>query len=152
MRSSDLIIVLLAVDLFLFFGVTAIAADISDGGMGGTNLCQDVTGNRLLSYFLDTNAQLDQVSVNVTFNQSIINYTDVSATEGQVFVSTPSGVGLSPVAFIIGFAQLLFDVVTIPFTISSCMGLSAALAWIPATLYSVALLFGGARFLSGRDI
>lgn len=129
MKPAQVFILLLIIDLFLYYGA---------GAMGSL---PDSAGNRSFSVFGNVESE---------------GYTN--STSGLTNPASTSDTGLIPgtstvanfLGGIIGLANWMWSVVTMPFSIGGMVGLSGPALMIPAILYVAMLVFAIAQIISGR--
>jgi hypothetical protein len=139
MKASGLILFMLTINLFFYFGASAIGLT-------------PYTNSTIMNAFWKpdaTNITQGTVVQNATFN----NKTMVS-TDTNVFTQIISGMEsfvynlLSPISGLLAFIEGCF---LMPFTIADMMNLQGAAKWIPAVIYYAMLVFALASLMTGRD-
>lgn len=131
MRPVQVIIMLVMIDLFLYYGAVAIGGFPDAGDRSFSNFVNVTSGG----YTNDTGELADPA--------------DISPT---VMVLGTGDLLLNSLNAILGLLSWMWTVLTMPFVISSMMGLTGAAALIPATIYTIMLVFALGQILSGRDM
>lgn len=133
MRAGHIFVVLLMIDLFLFYGATAIGETPYEGNHTFTKFVTNVNGT-----LEPNNASADLVT------------TDFSPVD--MVANAVSGLILNVLNPIIDFLNWLLTLVSMPFVIGDMMHLTGMAKVIPGAIFSAMLLFAAAKALSGRDI
>ena len=131
MKPAQVFIMLILIDLFLYYGA---------GAMGAL---PDTAENRVFSAFGDVEAETASNQTGSLVNQNAVS--DEGLIPGTNMITN----------FLGGAANLInwgWSVMTMPFAIGGIVGLSGPAMMIPAVVYAALVVFALAQILTGREM